>query len=171
MVDIELQDLSAVVPVDLNADGVRSHFTVTNTSPLHINGNIEVSGATNEEWPQNVPGLDLQGEWNWNDGSFDINGDIGWSGTPIGQWWLVSHDTSGELEVEFKAPVVKLFQPIKEYLAQNEHDIEFSDGTLEGSLEWTWDSEHYDNRLGVTTAGVRGRILGLEFESGTLKLN
>ena len=171
VVDIELQDLNAVVPVDLNADGVRSHFTVTNTSPLHINGNIEVSGATNEEWPQNVPGLDLQGEWNWNDGSFDINGDTGWSGTPIGHWWLVSHDTSGELKVEFKAPVVKLFQPIKDYLTQNGYDIEFSDGTLEGSLEWTWDSEHYDNRLGVTTAGVRGRILGLEFESGTLKLN
>jgi hypothetical protein len=169
--EIELQDLNAVVPVDLNVDGVKSHFTVTNTSPLHINGNIEISGATNEEWPPNVPGLDLQGEWNWNDGSFDINGETGWSGTTIGQWSLVNHETSGELRVEFKAPVVELFQPMKDYLAQNGHDIEFSNGTLEGSLGWTWDNDHYDNRLGVTTTGVSGRILGLEFESGTLKLN
>lgn len=169
--DIELQDLNTAAPIELKADGARSHFTVTNTSPLLINGDMELSGATSAEWLQNVPGLDLQGEWNWNDGSFDINGITGWSGTTIGQWSLISHETSGELRVELKAPVVELFQPMKDYLTKNRHDVEFSDGSIEGSLSWAWSNGRYDNRLGIAVTGVHGRILGVQFENGVMKLD
>jgi len=170
-VGIELRDLRAMVPKNVHADRARSNFTVTNTSPLLITGDVKMTGAASDDWMPDMPGVDVNGKWNWNDGSLDIEGDAGWNSSKIGQWSLVSHETSGELLIDFSAPVVDLVRPMKDYLKKNQYDIAFSDGSVEGSFSWTWDNNRYDNHLGLTAVGVHGRILGLEFENGTMKLN
>ena len=108
---IAFSDVVAVAPIGLSVNTFTSNFTLINDSPLIVEGQVDATGIKSDGWRE-LPGVNLEGEWTWNDGSFEINGMTGWGGPPNASWSVVSHNNE-ELQVNFKAALAELFQDLK----------------------------------------------------------
>ena len=169
---VDAQNVRILSPYPISADSLKSEIQLTHISPLLMRGDTNVFTARTDDLPKEIPGFDLAGKWNWNDGAFDINGIANWNGlTKIASWSLVNKGDSGTLNIELDKPVADLFRPLQAFLDSRKQDISFSDGSIQVQLDWAWDKEFYDNKLELTATGVDGRVLGLYFRNGLVRVN
>lgn len=130
---IAFSDVVAVTPIGLSADTFTTNFTLVNDSPLIVEGQLDATGVKSDEWRE-LPGVDLEGEWTWNDGSFKSSGTTSWDGSPNASWSVVSH-TNEEIRVDFKASLVKLLEDLKNNPDIVPGGLEFSEGKIEVSFQ------------------------------------
>ena len=169
---VDVENLTVVSPYALNAQSFKSEMQLTNIAPLLMRGNVNVSAVRTDDLPKDLPGFNLEGEWNWNDGAFDITGSVDWNElTRIASGSFINKVNSGALHIEVDQPVAELFQPLQGFLKQQNWDISFSDGSIKARMDWAWDEEFYDNKLEMTATGVNGRLLGLHLRDGSIKVN
>ena len=166
---IAFSDVVAVAPIGLGVNTLTSNFTLINDSPLIVEGQVDATGIKSDGWRE-LPGVNLEGEWTWNDGSFEINGMTGWGGPPNASWSVVSHNNE-ELQVNFKAALAELFQDLKNTPDVVPIGLEFSEGIIEASFRSIWSTDRNDNELRIKVMDVRGRMGRLEFSDGSLKLD
>ncbi|MDA9982809.1 YdbH domain-containing protein, partial [Gammaproteobacteria bacterium] len=162
-------DVVAVAPIGLGVNTFTSNFTLINDSPLIVEGQADATGIKSDEWRE-LPGVNLEAEWTWNDGSFEISGMTGWGSPPNANWSVVSHNNE-EVRIDFKAALAELFQDLKNYPDVVPTGLEFSDGRIEASFRSIPSTDRNDNELRIKVMGIRGRMGSLEFSDGSLKLD
>jgi hypothetical protein len=166
---IAFSDAVAVTPIGFSADTFTSNFTLVNGSPLIVEGQVDVTEIKSGGWRE-LPGVNLEGEWTWNDGSFKSSGTTSWGGLPNASWSVVSH-TNEEIRVDFKAALAELFQDLKNNPDMVPIGLEFSEGKIEVSFQSIWSTGHYDNQLQILGTGASGQMGSLEFFDGLLKFD
>jgi len=166
---IAFSDVVAVTPIGLSAGTFTSNFTLVNDSPLIVEGQVDATGIKSDGWRE-LPGVNLEGEWTWNDGSFKSSGTTSWGASPNASWSVVSH-ADEEIRVDFKAALAELFQDLENNPDMVPIGLEFSEGKIEVSIQSIGSTGHHDNQLQILVTGASGQMGRLEFFDGLLKFD
>lgn len=167
-------ELSAVVgrgPLPVTAAAARSSFRLTNISPLLLNGNADVTNARVTEWPDELAGISLGADWEWNDGAVDIHGSAQWGGSKLADWSLRNNSKHGVLNIGMNKTVAEVMPSLRRYLHSQALDFEFSEGDINAELTSTWDNIRYSSGLELSVDNVTGRVFGVDIKGGALNLS
>lgn len=166
---IAFSDVVTPTTAGLSANTFTLTFTLTDDSPLAIDGQIGATGIRREGWHE-LPGANLDGEWTWNDGAFESNGTTSWGGSTTASWSVLRH-MNGQIQVDVQAALVELFEGLKNNPDVFPIGFELSEGNIEGSFNSIRSTDRNDNQLEFIATGVDGQIGGLKFFDGSFQFH
>lgn len=165
-VRVEMHSVEITDPVEVSIDSLKTGADLGDPP----GGNATLSGVKTSQWPADVGAAAIQLEWKWDDAALLSNGTARLDGPPDVSWKLFNRGNSGSIEIELDTAAPDLLKPFRSYLRNNQQDLELFEGSVSGRLNWAWDNERYDNKLGLSATGVQGRFIGLDFENARMEI-